>query len=360
MTDAVEHRRNGWRSAAGVISTQTISIAAGDSAMKKVRPGRTSAPSVQERSRRGPGRPRWRPALELLKARQTPAVFTVNTTLDTVAANLQTGTDAAGHISLRSAIMAANAQPGADTILLPSGVFRLTIAGAGEDAAASADLDILSDLTIQGRGPNSTIIDGNGLDRVFHVLRGITSIAQLTIQNGRSDNGGGVLNAGGQVTLSGVVVQNNMAIGADGAAGASGVIGGTPQDLTGKPGQNGGAAAGGGIDNASGSLTLVDSIIRFNQALGGRGGRGGNGGNGGIARGGGGFNPPTGVLLISPRQGAVAGSPQSRATRPRPAARTSPARSRSETAARTSRSSSTVRRSNLAFLEVASLIYHCM
>jgi hypothetical protein len=326
MTDAVEHRRNGWRSAAGVISTQTISIAAGDSAMKKVRPGRTSAPSAKERSRRGPGRPRWRPELELREGRQTPAVFTVNTALDTVAANLQTGTDAAGHISLRSAIMAANAQPGADTILLPSGIFRLTIAGAGEDAAASGDLDILSDLTIQGRGPNSTIIDGNGLDRVFHVLRGTTSIAQLTIQNGRSDNGGGVLNAGGQVTLSGVVVQDNMAIGADGAAGASGVIGGTPQDLIGKPGQDGGAAAGGGIDNASGSLTLVDSIVRLNQALGGRGGKGadvtgahgvsspapagsngqdaiggdgGVGGHGGAAQGGGVFNATGASLAIS-------------------------------------------------------------
>jgi hypothetical protein len=92
----------------------------------------------------------------LLEVRQTPAVFTVNTALDTVAANLQTGKDTTGHISLRSAIMAANAQPGADTILLPSGIFRLTIAGASEDVAASGDLDILSDLTIQGRGPTAT------------------------------------------------------------------------------------------------------------------------------------------------------------------------------------------------------------
>ena len=245
--------------------------------MKKEQPRGTSTPIAKERSRRRFRQTRWRPGLELLEVRQTPAVFAVNTALDTVAANLQTGKDAQGHISLRSAIMAANAQPGADTILLPTGFFRLTIAGTGEDAAARGDLDIRSDITIQGRGTSGTIIDGNGLDRVFDVLSGTVSISQLTIQDGRSTTGGGLLNEGGQVSLSAVVVQNNLAIGLDGAAGANGVSSGTPQNLIGKPGQDGGAASGGGIDNASGSLTLVDSTVSFNQALGGRGGRGGNG-----------------------------------------------------------------------------------
>ena len=74
--------------------------------------------------------------------------------------NLQDGIDAAGHASLLSAIMAANAPPGADTILVPNGTIRLTIAGGDEDAARG-DLDIRGDLAIQGRGHVGTTIDGN-------------------------------------------------------------------------------------------------------------------------------------------------------------------------------------------------------
>src|SRR5262249_45057481 len=152
----------------------------------------------------------------------------------------------------------------ADTILLPNGTFKLTIAGTGEDAAARGDLDIKGDVTIQGRGHTGTIVDGNGLDRVFHTLSGTTSISQLTIQVGRSNTGGGLLSAGGHVTLSSVVVQHNQAVGADGRNGADGVAGVSPAGN----GQAGGEADGGGIFNASGSLALVNSTVTFNQAVG--------------------------------------------------------------------------------------------
>src|SRR4051812_17951417 len=129
--------------------------------MKKEQTRGTSRSITKERSGRSLRRNRCRPGLELLEVRQTPAVFSVNTVLDTVAVNLQTGKDAQGHISLRSAIMAANAHPGADTILLPNGTFKLTIAGTGEDAAAKGDLDIRGDLNIQGKGHVNTVVDGN-------------------------------------------------------------------------------------------------------------------------------------------------------------------------------------------------------
>jgi hypothetical protein len=53
--------------------------------------------------------------------------------------------DAAGHALLLPAITAANARPGAETILVPNGTIRLTIAGADEDAARG-DLDSRLDL----------------------------------------------------------------------------------------------------------------------------------------------------------------------------------------------------------------------
>ena len=60
-----------------------------------------------------------RPWLEALESRTVLSTFLVNTTLDTDAVNLHTGKDASGHISLRSAIMAADALGGSNTIKLP-------------------------------------------------------------------------------------------------------------------------------------------------------------------------------------------------------------------------------------------------
>ena len=74
-----------------------------------------------------------RPRLEGLEDRLTPTTFHVNTVLDTVAVNLKNGNDASGHVSLRSAIMAADARGGSNTIILPSGTFKLTIASSGND-----------------------------------------------------------------------------------------------------------------------------------------------------------------------------------------------------------------------------------
>ena len=179
--------------------------------------------SAQQKSRKRSA-PRMQPRLEGLEDRVVLSTFKVNTTLDTVAVNLKNGKDATGHISLRSAIEAADAHGGANTIILPAGTFTLTIAGAGEDASATGDLDITGNLTIKGKSSASTIIDGNNLDRVFQVLGGKVSISKVTIQHGRAaGDGGGILNSGGQVTLSSVAILNNVAVGNNGTAGAAGV-----------------------------------------------------------------------------------------------------------------------------------------
>ena len=166
------------------------------------------------------------PALEALEARLVLSTFRVNSTLDTVAVSVKTGKDAAGHISLRSAIMAANAKPNSDTIILPAGTFDLTLAGAGEDKDATGDLDISGNVTIKGKGSSSTIIDGNNLDRVIEILSGKVSVANLTLQHGEvlGDVGGGILNSGGKLTLSRVQVVHNVALGMDGDNGIGGLL----------------------------------------------------------------------------------------------------------------------------------------
>lgn len=69
--------------------------------------------------------------------------------------------------SLREAIIAANTVAGADTVKLPAGTYTLSIDGAGENAAATGDLDITDSLTLSGE--SDTVIDGGGLDRLFQV-----------------------------------------------------------------------------------------------------------------------------------------------------------------------------------------------
>jgi hypothetical protein len=74
--------------------------------------------------------------------------------------------------SLREAIIAANAAPGADTIVLNEGGYIL--ARQGEDQTAfNGDLDITDSLTITGAGATRTTIDGNSYrtrNRVFDIF----------------------------------------------------------------------------------------------------------------------------------------------------------------------------------------------
>ena len=231
---------------------------------------------------------------EVLEDRVTPTTFHVNSLLDTVAASLKTGKDASGHISLRSAIQAADAKPNADTIILPQGTITLTIAGAGEDNAATGDLDIRGNLTIKGKGAGATVIDGNNLDRVFQVLSGTVAISGVTIQHGLASDGGGLLNSGGKVTLTSVSVVNNLAIGSSGAAGANGVTAGSVGGEGGAGGA-GGNAEGGGISNRPARSVLTRVFVASNQAIGGAGGAGGNGSFGGGSGGISGTNGRSGV-----------------------------------------------------------------
>jgi predicted outer membrane repeat protein len=142
-------------------------------------------------------------------------VIFVNTTLDTVDANPSDGqpTDSAGRVSLRSAIMHANQASAATTIVIPDGVYALTIPGRLEDAAATGDLDLTSSLgiTLVGGGGFATTIDAQQLDRVFDIAPGATAIIKgLGIRNGNAEQGGGIENSG-TLTLDASLVASNSA-----------------------------------------------------------------------------------------------------------------------------------------------------
>ncbi len=121
------------------------------------------------------------------------AVWNVDSTLDALDAVPGDGLCAitgSGACSLRAAIQEANFNTDADEIVIPAGVFALTLAGDNEDLSASGDLDIRAALILRGAGVEASIIDGVALDRVLdlHAPTGVieVSLDALTLANGRS------------------------------------------------------------------------------------------------------------------------------------------------------------------------------
>lgn len=156
------------------------------------------------------------------------------------------GQCAPGDCSLREAVIAANGAPGADEILVPGGTYSLTIAGRGENAAATGDLDLTGDVTITGAGAWQTIVNASGAsDRTFQVLTATVTIAGMTIRGGGPDicpvyaqvfdRGGGGIFSAGTLTVSASVIEDNWA-----------------------------CEQGGGI-YTQGTLTLLDSTVRGNH-----------------------------------------------------------------------------------------------
>jgi CSLREA domain-containing protein len=211
-----------------------------------------------------PDRPARRLRLERLEDRSVPATFNVTTTADAV-------DPADGKRSLREAITQANANPDADVIVLPAGVYKLALAGAGEDGNASGDLDLTGPLTIRGAGAGRTIIDGRQLDRVFDVLGTAASpfavvLRGLAVRNGNAaGDGGGVRAADADLVVRDCAVTGNRASEDGGGVHSSGP--GSVSVVRTAVARNVAGALGGGLHVASGGeLAVRASTISRNVA----------------------------------------------------------------------------------------------
>ena len=179
-----------------------------------------------------------------------------------------------GDCSLREAVIAANTNAGPDTITLPPDTYILSIAGTGEDAAQTGDLDITESVNINGAGRDTTMIDANRIDSVFHVLTGSVTFSGVTIQHGYisgSDGGGIRYDAeGGALTIVNSRLYSNtsssdggginMGVNADNASLSvtnSAFISNTANS------QEGGAI---NIDSMTNTITIVDSQFIANEA----------------------------------------------------------------------------------------------
>lgn len=204
--------------------------------------------------------------------------------------------------TLRAAIMEANALGGPEghVIRVPSGLYQLTrrsggiLAGIEEDDRQFAgegaigndawnDLDIGVDLQIVGDSAFSTVIEGNTVDRVFHVLNPdfgraaprSVRFAELTIRNGHTMQlGAGVLiERAGEVHFDDVTIADNLgtvfftnngrlfwSLGGGIFSRARGLF------LTRSTLRNNLAVAGGGVVVAEGWATIRDTTIEDNEA----------------------------------------------------------------------------------------------
>jgi len=105
-------------------------------------------------------------------------------------------------LSLREAVLAANATPGPNTITLHAGTYRLTI--RGEDATSVAgDLDITSTIIVEGDPGGRTVIDAKRCrDRAFEVFgSGDLTLRHVTIKGGNAVTSGGAIFSVGALTV---------------------------------------------------------------------------------------------------------------------------------------------------------------
>ncbi len=242
-------------------------------------------------------RSQLRPMLELLEDRCVPAVFNVNSTADIL-------NPPAGMVTLRSAIEAANATPGGNTInLTVPGTYSITLRGTpGEvdNAAGEFAIDASGgNLTIQNTSGGAVTINGNHLNRVFDI-NPIFTVGSAIVTSGGSGftsaplvsiTGGGGTGATATASVlngmvTGVTITNpgsgytsppTISFSGGGGTGAAATaimaspkINVTIQGVTienGVANGDGPAGTGGGIrDTNNASLTLTNDLITHNLA----------------------------------------------------------------------------------------------
>lgn len=208
------------------------------------------------------------------------ATFVVTTTADP-----SPGSCDPQDCSLREAILAANAAPGADTILVPAGTYTLQLVGV-DDTGVAGDLDITDTTTIRASGGGVTV-DANGAvtgDRGFDIVSGSSTFRRIGVLGGvapsatNSPGLGGGIRVRSRLTMYGGTISGNSAPGNGALGGGIYNTGGLTLIGTSVYGNSTEVGFGGGIANdAPGAnadlhgVRLVSNYSVFGGALAGRG-----------------------------------------------------------------------------------------
>lgn len=215
-------------------------------------------------------------AVETLEDRRLLAVLTVGNNSDLVNGDISSidaliADDGGDGVSLREAIKASNASPGADEIN-----FDFGHDGPETIVLGGAELQITDDLTIAGPGADLLKIDANGESRVFRI--GFAEqdrapdalISGLLVTGGQSPSsdadpdfylGGGVINYG-RTTLADCRVIGNSADTSGGGVFNANVL----AILRGEISENSVNRSGGAVASRSGVVTLEGVLLKHNSA----------------------------------------------------------------------------------------------
>jgi uncharacterized repeat protein (TIGR01451 family)/CSLREA domain-containing protein len=215
--------------------------------------------------------------------------FNVTTTVDTdPPAAAPNGCNTGGDCSLREAVLAANDNPGVDTIQLGADTYHLSIAEDSAPDGTTGDLDLTEAVTIQGVGPDDTIIvaDASLLSRLIEIsgTTQTTTVSGLTLQDGAVSGIGGAIadttSFPSGLSIINCHLTNNFADdgGVGGAVFSTSQLGITDSIIEG----NRAESSGGGVFYSGGQdVTIVNSSVSNNQIV------TGSGTGGGISYGGG-------------------------------------------------------------------------
>ncbi len=173
--------------------------------------------------------------------------------------------------TLRAAVQEANALPGAQRVAMGYGVHQLNISEeAGRLRAGSDPLVVTDDLTITGLSPDRTVVNANGLSRVFHAEGATLTLRDLMLSGGAvsGDDGGAVLVVDGELTLERVAVTGNRARNGGGVMAHESAVTIRQSAITDNRAMavEGQGGSGGGVHLRGGSLSIQNSTFSGNQA----------------------------------------------------------------------------------------------
>jgi uncharacterized repeat protein (TIGR01451 family) len=191
--------------------------------------------------------------------------------------------------SLRDAVVRSESNSTADTIELAAGTYKLDLPIVGSEVGSNAtgagymgDLDITKTLTIVGAGAGKTVIDAQGIDRVFDIASGaVVTIRKVTIVGGSAEStnvaghehGGGIHNHG-RLVLEESSLAGNQVLRAPGVLpwGGGGLTNAGYAEVTNVsfsdntvPDWLGNQGHGGGIENL-GTLIVSNATVAYNAA----------------------------------------------------------------------------------------------
>jgi CSLREA domain-containing protein len=212
--------------------------------------------------------------------------YSVDSTADAADPNPGDGVcdDGAGNCTLRAAIQSANAHGGDDNVIVPAGVYELTLKRVAGDDEATGDLDVSGDTTVTGAGnatpcagAGCTHIDGKGgKDRIFDVAPGgALQLENLSMSNGKASKtdpnpnqtdevSGGCVRVAGSLTTTEVAIEGCSS---PDDGGCVGVVDGASGSffetfLTACKAKDGG----GGIEADASSIDLIQVTISDSKA----------------------------------------------------------------------------------------------